>query len=297
MALADAVNDYGYDALMEDIKRLRQSYSFLKISDIGESVMGKPIPAIRIGNGSKEVHYNGAVHANEWITSPLLMKFIEDIARACACGYPLRGRDMRELFKHVSLWVVPMVNPDGVELVQKGITPRHPYYRQLLNWNNGSFDFTNWKANIRGVDLNDQFPAHWEAERDRRDVRGPGPRDYTGTAPLTEPEAAALFQFTKSRDFSHVVSFHTQGREIYWNYRDCEPDEAEEMARGLSKACGYQPVRLTGSDAGFKDWFIQEYRRPGFTVEVGYGTNPLPVSQFPQLYKEVVGLMLEGLVI
>ncbi|WP_248924820.1 M14 family metallopeptidase [Paenibacillus hamazuiensis] len=288
-------DDYGYAELVENITRLKSAYPFLEVCDIGVSVLGKRIPAIRIGCGAQEVHYNGAVHANEWITTPLLMKFIEDYASAYACGENLRGRSMEELYEKTSLWVVPMVNPDGVELVQEGITPQHPFYEQLLEWNFGSFHFQRWKANVRGVDLNDQFPAHWEIERDRRDVPGPGPRDYPGLAPLTEPEAIALAQFTRCHDFCRVIAFHSQGQEIYWNYRGLEPVEAEEIACRLGKASGYKPVKLTGSDAGYKDWFIQEYRRPGFTVEVGLGTNPLPVALFPQLYDEVVGLMIEGL--
>ncbi|MFB0846446.1 M14 family zinc carboxypeptidase [Paenibacillus oleatilyticus] len=295
LTIVETDAEYDYAELMDDVDRLLETYPFLEMTVIGQSVLGKDIPALRIGTGPREVHYNGAFHANEWITSLLLMKFIEDYAAAYAGRKPLRNRDMTVLYEQTSLWIVPMVNPDGVELVQQGLTSGHPYYEELLRWNYDSQQFSRWKANIRGVDLNDQFPAHWEAERDRREVTGPGPRDYAGPAPLSEPEAQAMEAFTHGRSFHLVMAFHTQGREIYWNYRGLEPPEAEEAARRLAKASGYRAVKLTGSDGGYKDWFIQEFGRLGFTIEAGIGINPLPIGQFPQMYDEAIGIMLEGL--
>lgn len=295
LTIVETDAEYDYAELMDDVDRLLETYPFLEMTVIGQSVLGKDIPALRIGTGPREVHYNGAFHANEWITSLLLMKFIEDYAAAYAGRKPLRNRDMTVMYEQTSLWVVPMVNPDGVELVQQGLTSGHPYYEELLRWNYDSQQFSRWKANIRGVDLNDQFPAHWEAERDRREVMGPGPRDYAGPAPLSEPEAQAMEAFTHGRSFHLVMAFHTQGREIYWNYRGLEPPEAEEAARRLAKASGYRAVKLTGSDGGYKDWFIQEFGRLGFTIEAGIGINPLPIEQFPQMYDEAIGIMLEGL--
>jgi g-D-glutamyl-meso-diaminopimelate peptidase len=287
--------EYGYMELLDDLRELQQTYPFIEVRNIGKSVMGKDIPAVRIGTGDKEIHYNGSFHANEWITTPLLMKFIEDYALSYSTNNILRGTNISELYEMTTLWIVPMVNPDGVELVQEGITPQHPYYESLLEWNYGSFDFSQWKANIRGVDLNDQFPAGWQIERERRSPSGPAPRDYVGPAPLSEPEAEAMADFTLSHDFQLVMAFHTQGEVIFWNYRDLEPPYAEDIANRLGSVSFYQPVKLTGSDAGYKDWFIQEFRRPGFTIEAGLGNNPLPISDFPAIYDRVVMIMLEGL--
>lgn len=293
--IVDTSSEYGYAELIEDLSELQQSYPFVEVTNIGQSVLGKDILAVRIGTGANEIHYNGSFHANEWITTPLLMKFIEDYAQAYSTNNNLRGTNMRKLYEMTSLWIVPMVNPDGVELVQEGITPQHPYYEQLLEWNYGSFNFNQWKGNIRGVDLNDQFPANWDIERARRSPEGPAPRDYVGLAPLSEPEAQSMADFTRIHDFQMVIAFHTQGEVIFWNYRDLEPPYAEDIANRLGSVSFYQPIKLTGSDAGYKDWFIQEFRRPGFTVEAGRGSNPLPISDFSAIYDHVVSIMLEGL--
>ncbi|WP_281885986.1 M14 family metallocarboxypeptidase [Paenibacillus sp. YYML68] len=291
-----AAEGYGYEALFRDIRALQSAYPFIETGTIGRSVMGRDIPFLRIGHGQREIHYNGSFHANEWITSQLLMHFIAAYAEAFYNGGRLAGHAAARLMEETSLWVVPMVNPDGVELSIHGANG-HPARDRLIAWNGGSDDFSGWKANIRGVDLNDQFPAHWDTERERREVDGPGPRDYTGERPLSEPEAVAMEQLTRSRDFRLVMAFHTQGKEIYWNYRDYEPGEAETLSSRLEVLSGYKAIKLTGSDAGYKDWFIQEFRRPGFTVEAGFGVNPLPLEQFPDIYKELLPLLTEGMLL
>mgnify|MGYP000817358184 FL=1 len=49
------------------------------------------------------------------------------------------------------------------------------------------------------------------------------------------------------------------------------------------------------SYGGYKDWFIRAFKRPGFTIEVGLGENPLPIEDFPQVYTRTLPLMLEAL--
>ena len=47
--------------------------------------------------------------------------------------------------------------------------------------------------------------------------------------------------------------------------------------------------------AGYKDWFIMNYDRPGYTVEAGLGENPLPMSQFAQIYEDNKEILLGGM--
>ncbi|WP_040952804.1 M14 family zinc carboxypeptidase [Gorillibacterium massiliense] len=293
--IVDTTIPYGFQELSADLRQLAARYSFLETVIIGYSVLNKPIYAVKLGGGPNIIHYNGSIHANEWITASMLMKFIEDFSSAYTTGRTFKGKDTRRLFQATSLWIAPMLNPDGVELVQEGPDPRSPQYRQLLEWNNGSYNFSGWKANIRGVDLNDQFPAHWEEEKARRGTAGPGPRDYPGTAPLTEPEVKALAAFTRNNPFRQVIAFHTQGEEIYYTYRGLQPPESTDIANRYSRVSGYTPIDLSESDAGYKDWFIQDFRRPGFTIESGKGVNPLPITDFPAIYDRTVGIMLEGM--
>lgn len=288
-------DDYGYDEMMEDLERLCEAYPFLEVVPIGRSVMGRSIPAVRIGKGPKEVHYNGSFHANEWITTVVLLAFLEEYAEAVSTGKCEGWDGVLELYETTTLWMVPMVNPDGVELVQEGVLPDHPFYDELLRINGQSHHFSGWKANIRGVDLNDQFPANWAKEAARRSPGGPAPRDYPGPAPLSEPETRALADFVRDHNFELVMAFHTQGEVIYWGYRGFEPASSAAMAARFARITDFRAVQYVESDAGFKDWFIYEFGRPGFTVELGNGMNPLPFEQFWSIWSRVRGLLYAGL--
>lgn len=286
--------NYSYELFKDDLELLQSVYPFIQKSSIGESVLGKEIPEVLIGKGQKNFHYNGSFHANEWITTLVIMTFLNDYLLALTNLEDIQGRQMISLYEASTLSIVPMVNPDGVNLVLNGPSVNEPYRSRVIEWNNGSTDFSDWKANIRGVDLNDQFPALWELEKAQRSTK-PGPRDYPGEGPLTEPEAIAMARLTKERNFSRVLAFHTQGKEIYWGFEQLEPPYSAVIVKEFSKVSGYKAVQTLKSYAGYKDWFIQDWRRPGFTVELGEGTNPLPLSQFQKIYQESLGIFLAGL--
>jgi g-D-glutamyl-meso-diaminopimelate peptidase len=288
--------DYGYDEMMADLTDLSRRFPFIELSSIGNSVMGRPIPAVRIGTGAREVHYNASFHAHEWITTPLLMKFLEVYAEAYERDQTIGQYHIPTLYRQTSLWLVPMVNPDGVELVQKGIDRDSPFYETVMAINRGSQDFRPWAANIRGVDLNNQFPALWEREVEQK-PRQPAPRGYPGPSPLSEPESRAMADFTLAHNFRLVLAYHSQGEVIFWGFEGLEPPESERIVRIFADASGYLPIRYVDSWAGYKDWFIQEWRRPGFTVEVGRGVNPLPFTQFWKIWGDNIGILLAGLAV
>jgi len=292
--LVDGKQNYDYDLMISDIKKLQAAYPFLQNNSIGYSVLERQIPEILIGNGSKHVHYNGSFHANEWITTPIIMTFLNDYLLALTNQTTIRGLSMGPLYAQTILSIVPMVNPDGVNLVINGPPDNKALKNKLIAWNNNSTNFSGWKANINGVDLNDQFPAKWELES-ARNPQTPGPRDYGGEAPLTQPEAIAMADLTRRSNFAWVLAFHTQGKVIYWGFENLEPPESQAMVEEFSRVSGYEPVQSANSYAGYKDWFIQDWRRPGFTVELGSGTNPLPLSQFDDIYQQALGIFLAGL--
>ncbi len=292
--LVQGKQNYDYETMKRDLTRLQNVYPFIQMPSIGNSVLGNEIPEVLVGSGNKRVHYNGAFHANEWITAPVIMTFLNDYLLSLTNNVAIRGLHTFPLYQETMLSIVPMVNPDGVNLVLKGPPSIEPYQTKVVEYNNGNTDFKSWKANINGVDLNDQFPAEWEKEKARRRDR-PGPRDYPGESPLSEQEAIAMAALTRKRDFQRVLAFHTQGKVIYWGFENLEPPESETIVKEFSRVSGYEPVQTIDSYAGFKDWFIQDWRRPGFTVELGMGINPLPLSQFDEIYEDTLGILLAGL--
>ena len=284
---------YGPVILERDLSILKQAYPFITIREIGKSVLGNPIKEVKIGRGKKKIHFNASFHANEWITSGILMDLMNAYLLALTNNFLLCGSKAMSVYNTVELSVVPMVNPDGVSLVLEG--PLKDQENRLMKINHGSRDFSGWKANINGVDLNNQFPANWEIEKERKESKSPAPRDFPGERPLLEPEALAMAKLVENGNFDMVFAFHTQGEEFYWGYNGKEPEESLKIASILSSFSGYKAVRTIDSHAGFKDWFIQEYNRPGFTIELGKGINPLPLSQFDKIYENVKGLFFSAL--
>ncbi|WP_067725556.1 M14 family metallopeptidase [Oceanobacillus damuensis] len=292
--IVDDITDYTYEKMREHIDELLSIYPFISNRSAGNSVMGKEIIELQIGAGPKEVHINGSFHANEWITTPVIMRFINQYALSVTNGLPIRELALLPLYTATQLSVVPMVNPDGVNLVIGGAEAAGQYSESVLTINQQSDDFSGWKANINGVDLNNQYPALWEVEAARKPT-SPQPRDFPGFAPLTEPEAIAMANLAEERNFVRMNAFHTQGRVIFWGFEGLEPPYSSEVVNEYARTSGYEPIQYVDSYAGYKDWFIQEFRQPGFTVELGSGVNPLPIDQFDEIYEESLGIMLANL--
>lgn len=296
---------YTYSIMQMNIDSFKRVFPFVETGSIGTSVLGNSIPYIKIGNGAKQVFYNASFHANEWITTPLLMKFIEQYLLAYVNNGTIYGYSARGLFNSVSLYIVPMVNPDGVNLVTGEIVPGSAVYTQAQNIakNYSSIPFpSGWKANIAGVDLNLQFPAGWEQAKEIKFSQGfttPAPRDFVGDGPLVAPEALAVYNFTLSHNFGLILAYHTQGKEIYWQFQNYATPRAQAIGQQFANVSGYRlaEVPYNSSFAGYKDWFLQQYRRPGYTIEAGIGENPLPISQFNEIYRDNLGILVLGMVL
>ena len=284
----------------QTIDRLLEAYPFVRSEELTTTAYGRPVRVLVMGTGDRRVLYSAAHHANEWITTPVLLKFAEDLAEAAQTGGEIFGEDGRRILEAATLYIVPMVDPDGVDLVTGAIQPGTLEYeaasRIADNFPDISFP-DGWKANLLGVDLNLQYPAGWLIAREIKFSEGfdkPAPRDYVGRSPLNQRETIALAEYTERVDPALVLAYHTQGKVIYWQFRDYQVPGARALGEEFARLSGYAmaEVPYESSFAGYKDWFIQNFRRPGFTIEAGAGENPLPLSQFPEIYRDNLGILV-----
>ena len=284
----------------ETILRIVGTYPFCRSELLTTTAFDRPIRTLVIGQGPRKVIYSAAHHANEWITTPVLLKFVEEFAEAIQSGGEIFGVDAGELARTVTIYTVPMVDPDGVDLVTGVIRPGQAQYEMAAGI---AENFPNiplpdgWKANLLGVDLNLNYPAGWLQARQIKYAQGydrPAPRDFVGRSPLNQLETRALAGYTEAVDPELVLAYHSQGKEIYWQFQDIEVPGARELGERLAQVSGYELAQTpyASSFAGYKDWFIKLFRRPGYTIEVGEGINPLPLSQFDEIYRDNLGILV-----
>ena len=303
MSIINTAQPITSESCNQMILQLAETYPFCRTEALATTAYNRTIRTLEIGRGQRKIIYTAGHHANEWITALVLLKFAEDYAAAIAADGTIFGKNARELAQQTTLYMVPLVDPDGVDLVTGAIPEDSQQYRQAqrLAENYPSIPFPDgWKANLLGVDLNLQYPAGWLQAREIKFAQGftrPGPRDYVGRYPLEQPEAKALANYTLTIDPELVLAYHTQGGEIYWQFEDVFVPGARELGEEFARVSGYAlaDTPYNSSFAGYKDWFIKYFRRPGYTIEAGRGENPLPVSQFDEIYGDNLGILVTAL--
>ena len=300
MAIVDTRKPITAASCSEMILEIVRTYPFCRSELLTTTAFARPMRTLVIGSGPRKVLYTAAHHANEWITALLLLQFGEEFAAAIAAGGEIFGRDARQLAEKVTVYMVPMVDPDGVDLVVGAINIDSTQFElaRRLAQDYPVIPFPDgWKANLLGVDLNLQYPAGWLQAREIKFSQGflsPGPRDFVGRAPLDQFESRALAGYTEFLDPELVLAFHAQGKEIYWQFGEIEVPGARQLGEEFARVSGYTltDAPYESGFAGYKDWFIQRFRRPGYTIEVGEGVNPLPLTQFPEIYRDNLGILV-----
>lgn len=283
--------DYDYVERRKIIDKLCFENPVLQEFSLGKSCAGHDITALKINSENGEyVLFVAAFHGSEHITANVLLAFVEDFSAAYTKNGSLAGIKIRKALGKRGVIFVPCVNPDGCEISIRGASACGNFADKIYSICQGKFE--KWNSNLRGVDINHNFDADWEKlhELERKSgIFGPSPTRFGGYSPESEPETAALVNLCKNSYIKHSMALHSQGEVIYWNYKGYEPKISKQMAEIMAATSGYAldvPVGLA-TGGGFKDWFLKEFNRPAFTVEVGKGQNPLPISSAFETYCKI----------
>ena len=280
---------YDYNQCVYDIMGLTKTKRGFELFSIGDSVMGKKIYCLTYGRGFKKLFINGAHHGLEYITSAFLMRFLKDFSDCIEGGLDMLGFNTHKLYSNVQLYCVPMVNPDGVDIAIHGLDITNRYHRRLISLA-GIHSFNKvWQANANGVDINHNYDALWS-----RIESLPSPSKYSGPYAESEPETKAVCDLVRNEGFDMLMAFHSQGGEIYYDFNSTARDADKRIAEKMAVTSGYTVATPTGTAAygGLKDWFIKEYKKSGFTVEMGHGKNPLSLKLLDDFYEENAKILL-----
>ncbi|MBE6708602.1 MAG: hypothetical protein E7578_05090 [Ruminococcaceae bacterium] len=287
--ILDYTRPLTYSAMMEYIDLFSERYKEMSVSFIGDSILGRSIPVITLGSSDAEkgVLYVGAHHGMEWITSVVLLRFVNEFLEYLKAGRQMYGLSMDYLSRTRSISVIPMLNPDGVDLQISGIPSDCPIAERLIKMNGGN-DFSKWQANIRGVDLNHNYSTGFQEYKSLErelGIMGGASGKYSGEYPESEPETGALCNYLRFNDrIKMVLTLHTQGEEIFCG--DGSAPGSMKIGRMIERMCGYKLSSPEGSAmyGGLTDWYVHDIRKPAFTLECGKGENPLPLSDYFKIY-------------
>ncbi len=292
--ITKAIN-YDYNSLKRLIGELCEDYSFLSKTQIGISCAGREITALTVGKATEYSLIAAAFHGSEHLTTTVLMMFIEELCSAIKSDGKIAGFVARKALFGRGIIFVPRVNPDGCEISIHGAAGAGSLAQSISKICRG--DFRHWNANLRGVDINHNFCAGWEKLREKErgcGIYGPSPTRFGGYRCESEPETLALTELCRTRKIRLATALHSQGEVIYWSYGDKLPPRSERMAELLATSSGYKLDTANGiaEGGGFKDWFISEFNRPAFTVEMGLGENPLDPNDAQKIYLRIREMLM-----
>ncbi len=295
--IVQVMEKYTYDQMCRDIENLSSRYGDrMRVNIIGTTHDGRNLYEVIVGNpdAGKHVLIHAGIHGREYMTPLLVMKQME-YGLAFYDSGSFEGRSLSDMFQQVAIHYVPMVNPDGISISQSGLGAiRSESLRQQIQQSyandislgrtSAAFDryLLYWKANGRGVDLNQNFPANWELVISSS---LPSYGTYKGPGPVSEPESQALVNLINSRIWSATISYHSMGNLIYWDYAgNAVQAQSLDLANTISGRTGYWLAGSSGH-GGFKDWLqIRENPVPSLTLEVGGVACPMPVTEFTDVW-------------
>lgn len=295
--IIDYTSPMDYKNLMNTLQYFSDRYPFISITYMGTSILGRGIPMVSIGEGKREksILYVGCHHGMEWITTIILLRFINEFCESLQSLRKMYSVNLQHLFRSRTIHIIPQLNVDGADIQING--PGECILKdRLIAMNNGE-DFSHWQANARGVDLNHNYDAGFyeykklEAEEG---ILGGCPTRFSGEAPESEPEVASLCSLLKfNENISMVLTLHSQGEEIYYSSGGITTPRSFTIAKLMSKMCGYKLSEADGLAAygGLTDWYIREIGKPSFTLECGKGENPLPLNMYFEIYASLRELL------
>ena len=297
MAIVEMRNRrYSYADMERDLHKLEEAYpETVRVYSIGETADHRQIYCLRISRRKedrecKPILLQASMHGREWKNTQLLMKMAERFLQQYQADLLWEGIPYRHLLRHYEVHLLPMVNPDGVQISQFGLGGiNDPVLRETI-WEEIRHSYKEmahkhritkrWKGNARGVDLNRNFPEGYCARKGTGEGTGdekcvpkgkialPGEAGYSGNRPFSEAETVALWRYLMNIKPILTLNYHSTGEEIFyqkffWGLED------------ISRQSSYPLVKEMGKANGSLGDMLSQAKCYWATLETGIGRAPI----------------------
>lgn len=283
---------YSYKEMRWDVDCLWRKYPDIisyKLYDY--TSQGRQIPVILFGDtlAEKKVMITASIHGREYRASHIVMSMLERYARDYHSG-EFKGRKYRDIFKNTLFVILPMVNPDGVEIAQRGAEACTTEDAKMMveeEMRQGIY-YDQIKANARGVDINYNFRNCFGKSTRKKNKRGF--YYYEGERPYSEVEACLMRSIAEKWDFDCFLNYHTCGNVIFYGCLNAQPsvnNAALKIAKLVRRHTKFVVAELSYSKAAgtWADEVEYYYKKPSVTIESG-SMNPVPVEEFSKLFNK-----------
>lgn len=253
------------DQIQATYPQIAQKVNLTQLLGTPKTWEGRDIYAIKLSDNVTQdedelaIVFDGLHHARELNTIEVPMDIVNTLTEL----YGIKGAPT-QIVNSFEIWVVPVVNPDGLQYV----------------WNVNS----NWRKNRRdngggifGVDLNRNYPFHW------MDACGgstnPSSETYRGPSAASEPETQTMIALGQKLHPAIYSSYHSFGREVLPPYRCANLAEPIiTVFRDLYREPMNYNWRQASAVSESYEWYYNQVSTVGFLTEIGTGFQP-PYSQ------------------
>ncbi len=285
---------YTYENMVRDIEVLKEDYpAIIKVTTVGNSVENVPLHMLALGKGPRKILVVGSLHAREWINTALLMEMVKTYAKDYYAGTKISGEPVKHVLNTHTFHVVPLANPDGVKLQQFGANAFPAKKQSLIKMNKGSGNFTRWKANIRGVDLNRNWNVQWNTPKSGSINTTPSSEFYRGGSPESEPEVKAIANWVRANNPIMLLDFHSSGEDLFWYYYQTGNilERDRKIAGALGQYTGYRVEAVNKNkpaNTTITRWSVMVIKMPSVCIENGVSTNTFQtMNNFNYIIKKI----------
>ena len=242
-----------------------------KVRVIGRSFLGRPIFCVSFNFGARQTFIiSASIHARENITT--------NIALLLAKRLDNNFDQFRGVMPNIIF--LPLVNPDGVMISYYGEKSVPQSFVKRLREINENNDYKLFKANARGVDLNNNFDAKFNSDPNLK--RFPSSQGFAGVKPESESESRAIADLVRIVKPAFTISLHSKGEVIYYNF-DLKGNvlkHHKKVANFFAKVLKYKlDNKKTLSCGGLKDYCVSKLNIPSITIEVGSDKLTHPIIE------------------